>query len=107
MKTSTRQRFAGIEFGFPQADVETEIVVHESGLEQSVANKVVAFGERTRRLKGHGLEEGASTRMLIHAASLIAKGLEPYAACRMAVVLPIADDPDMVEALSLAISASF
>jgi nitric oxide reductase NorQ protein len=45
--------------------------------------------------------------MLIHAASLIAKGLDPYAACRMAVVLPIADDPDMVEALQLAISASF
>ena len=107
MKTSTRQRFAGIEFGFPQADVETEIVVHESGLGWSLAHKVVAFGERTRHLKGHGLEEGASTRMLIHAASLIAKGLEPYAACHMAVVLPIADDPDMVEALNLAISASF
>jgi nitric oxide reductase NorQ protein len=107
MKTSTRQRFAGIEFGFPQADVETEIVVHESGLGWSLAHKVVAFGERTRHLKGHGLEEGASTRMLIHAASLIAKGLEPYAACHMAVVLPIADDPDMVEALNLAVTASF
>ena len=107
MKTSTRQRFAGIEFGFPQASVETEIVVHESGLEWSLANKVVAFGESTRRLKGHGLEEGASTRMLIYAASLMAKGLEPYAACHMAVVLPITDDHDMIEALNLAISASF
>ena len=37
----------------------------------------------------------------------MAKGLEPYAACHMAVVLPITDDHDMVEALNLAISASF
>ena len=107
LKTSTRQRFAAIEFGFPAAAIETEIVAHESGLDLAAAAKVVALGERTRRLKGHGLEEGASTRMLVHAAALMARGVDPITACRMAVVLPVTDDVDMAQALEAAVTASF
>lgn len=107
LKTSTRQRFAAIEFGFPEAAIETEIVSHESGLDASAAAKVVALGERTRRLKGHGLDEGASTRMLVHAAALMVRGVDAVTACRMAVVLPVTDDPDMVQALQAAVAASF
>lgn len=107
LKTSTRQRFAAIEFGFPAAAIETEIVAHESGLPHETAAQVVALGERTRRLKGHGLDEGASTRMLVHAASLMARGIDPVTACRMAVVLPVTDDPDMAQALAAAVAASF
>ena len=107
LKTSTRQRFAAIEFAFPAAGIETEIVAHESGLAAEAAAKVVAFGERTRRLKGHGLDEGASTRMLIHAAALMARGVDAITACRMAVVLPVTDDADMAQALDAAVAASF
>ncbi len=107
LKTSTRQRFAAIEFGFPAADVEIEIVAHETGINAEVATRLVALGERTRRLKGHGLDEGASTRMLVHAGALIARGIAPVMACRMAIVHPITDDPDMVGALDAAVSASF
>ncbi|WPB57428.1 CbbQ/NirQ/NorQ/GpvN family protein [Xylophilus sp. GOD-11R] len=107
LKTSTRQRFSAIEFDFPKADLETRIVAHESGLPSSDASTVVALGERTRRLKGHGLEEGASTRMLVHAASLMARGIDAQVACRMAVVLPLTDDPDLAQALSAAVAASF
>jgi nitric oxide reductase NorQ protein len=107
LKTSTRQRFAAIEFGFPNAAIEAEIVVHEAGLDPATAAKLVALGERTRRLKGHGLEEGASTRMLVHAGALIARGLDPVTACRMAVVHPVTDDADMAQALEAAVSASF
>lgn len=107
LKTSTRQRFAAIEFAFPAAGIETEIVAHESGLAPEPAAQVVALGERTRRLKGHGLDEGASTRMLIHAAALMARGIDPITACRMAVVLPVTDDADMAQALDAAVAASF
>jgi nitric oxide reductase NorQ protein len=107
LKTSTRQRFAAIEFAFPDALTETEIVSHESGLEVDCASRVVALGERTRRLKGHGLDEGASTRMLVHAAALMARGVDAFTACRMAVVLPVTDDADMAQALEAAVAASF
>jgi nitric oxide reductase NorQ protein len=107
LKTSTRQRFAALQFGFPNAAIEAEIVVHETGLDAASAAKLVALGERTRRLKGHGLEEGASTRMLVHAGALIARGLDPITACRMAVVHPVTDDADMAQALEAAVAASF
>lgn len=107
LKTSTRQRFAAIQFGFPDAPVETEIVAHESGLDSDAAARIVALGERTRRLKGHGLDEGASTRMLVHAAALMARGIDAVTACRMAVVLPVTDDADMAQALDAAVAASF
>ena len=107
LKTSTRQRFAAIEFGFPAADVETEIVAHESGLGQADAARLVLLGERTRRLKGHGLDEGASTRMLVHAGALMARGVDAITACRMAIVHPVTDDADMAQALEAAVSASF
>ena len=107
LKTSTRQRFAAIEFAFPAAAIETEIVAHESGLDLDAAARVVALGERTRRLKGHGLDEGASTRMLVHAGALIAKGIDAALACRMAIVHPVTDDTDMAQALDAAVAASF
>lgn len=107
LKTSTRQRFAAIEFGFPAAPIETEIVAHESGLPTESAARLVALGERTRRLKGHGLDEGASTRMLVHAGALMARGVDAITACRMAIVHPVTDDADMAQALEAAVSASF
>jgi nitric oxide reductase NorQ protein len=107
LKTSTRQRFAAIEFGFPAAEVETEIVAHETGLDAAMAARLVALGERTRRLKGHGLDEGASTRMLVHAGALIARGIDAAMACRMAIVHPVTDDTDMAQALDAAVAASF
>ena len=107
LKTSTRQRFAAIEFSFPPAAFETEIVAHETGLGAEMAARLVALGERTRRLKGHGLDEGASTRMLVHAGALIAKGIDATLACRMAIVHPVTDDADMAQALDAAVAASF
>ena len=107
LKTSTRQRFAAMEFGFPAAAIEAEIVAHESGLNLEAAARLVALGERTRRLKGHGLDEGASTRMLVHAGALMARGVDSVTACRMAIVLPVTDDADMAQALEAAVEASF
>ena len=105
LKESTKQRFSAIEFDYPEARVEAEIVMHEAGIDAEDAARLVAIGARSRHLKGHGLAEGASTRMLIHAGRLLAKGIAREAACRVALILPITDDADVREALSAAVSA--
>ena len=73
--------------------------MHEGHVAHDVADKLVAIGAKMRNLKGPGLDEGASTRMLVYAATLIGKGIAPVAACSMALVQPISDDPDMLQAL--------
>ncbi|HLP80770.1 MAG TPA: CbbQ/NirQ/NorQ/GpvN family protein, partial [Nitrosomonas sp.] len=67
LKQSTKQRFGALDFNYPNHDVESEIVAHESGVSTEVAEKLVSIAERARNLKGHGLDEGISTRMLIYA----------------------------------------
>ena len=106
LKESTKQRFCAIDFHYPAAETEAEIVSREAGLGQDCAGKLVQIAERARNLKGQGLDEGASTRMLIHAGKLVAKGVPLGQACEIALVLPITDDPDMRDALSHAIAAS-
>lgn len=107
LKQSTKQRFGALDFNYPEHDVEAEIVAHESGVTLEVAKNLVHIGERARNLKGHGLDEGLSTRMLIYAGSLIAKGVAPLAACRVALVRPITDDADMRDALDSAVTTYF
>ncbi len=107
LKQSTKQRFGALDFNYPEHTIETEIVVHEGGVTAAVADKLVSIAERARNLKGHGLDEGISTRMLVYAASLIAKGVESRNACRMTLVRPITDDPDMRDALDAAVTTYF
>ena len=107
LKQSTKQRFGALDFTWPGADVEAEIVAHESGVETETAEKLVEIGARARNLKGHGLDEGISTRMLIHAGQLITRGVAPRAACSMALTRPITDDPDMRDALDAAVATWF
>ncbi len=61
----------------------------------------------TRNLKGSGLDEGASTRLLVHAAQLMVRGVAPRAACRGAVAAALTDDPEMLAALDELVNAVF
>jgi nitric oxide reductase NorQ protein len=106
LKTSTRQRFGAIELGYPPSEGEAAIVAREAEVDAELAARLVALGTRTRALKGHGLDEGASTRMLIHAARLISRGIEARAACEMALVGPLTDDADAAEALRELLAAA-
>src|SRR5690242_3225194 len=92
LKDSTRQRMVAIEFGFPPADVEKQVVARESGLGPEVAAELVRFGQAIRRLETAGLREVASTRVLIAAGRLIAEGLETRVAARAAIAGPLSDD---------------
>ncbi len=107
LKQSTKQRFGALDFNYPEHDVECKIVAHETGVSTEIADKLVSIAERARNLKGHGLDEGISTRMLIYAGSLIVNKVDAHAACRVALVRPITDDPDMRDALDAAVATFF
>jgi nitric oxide reductase NorQ protein len=106
LKPSTRQRFVTIEFDFPPASAEADIVVHETGVKRSTANALVELARRVRHLKEQGLAEGPGTRLLVAAGRLIADGIEPGEACRSALVGPLTDDPDLVAAITDLIAAT-
>ena len=107
IKPSTRQRFIAFDFDYPSAAVEAKIVAAEGGVTEEIAQKLVKLGHMTRNLKGAGLDEGASTRLLVHAAQLIATGVTPQAACTAAVARSLSDDPDMTASLQDLVNAVF
>lgn len=107
LKQSTKQRFGALDFDYPSAEIEAEIVAHEGAVDAKTAEKLVSIAQRSRNLKGHGLDEGISTRLLVYAAQLIAKGIDPIAAASMALVRPLTDDPDMRETLDAAVGTYF
>ena len=72
-----------------------------------IAEKLVSIAKTARNLKGHGLDEGVSTRMLIYAGNLIAKNVGAKKACSVALVSPITDDLDMRDALEAAVTTFF
>lgn len=103
LKQSTKQRFGGMDFDYPEADLEVQIVAKESGVDKDTAEKLVQIAHRARNLKGHGLDEGISTRLLVYAGQLIASGVETEAACSMTMITPLTDDPDMRDTLNAAV----
>ncbi len=107
LKQSTKQRFTGFDFDYPVAELEAEIISHETGVDAEMARRLVQVAQAGRNLKGHGLDEGISTRLVVYAATLIRQGIAPQVACRMAMVRPITDDPDIRATLDHAIDAVF
>ena len=107
LKQSTKQRFTAFDFDYPGTALETTILARETGLDEAMAGKLVKIGQTARNLKGHGLDEGISTRLLVYAATLIKDGVNPVEACQMALVRPITDDADIRATLDHAIDATF
>lgn len=100
LKQSTRQRFVALEFSYPPAALEVDILIHEGGVDEQTARDLVMIGEKVRNLKGHGLEEGVSTRLLVYAAQLISRGIQPQVACDVAITSPITDDAELQRSIS-------
>ena len=92
LKHSTRQRFMALEFNAPPAELEAQIVEHESGASPDISRALAKLGEKTRNLKDHGLQEGVGTRLLIYAGKLINNGIAPRRACQVAVSWALTDD---------------
>jgi len=106
LKPSTRQRFVAIDFGFPPPLVEQEVVAREGHVDRGMAAMLVTLASRIRRLHDSGLPESPSTRVLIAAARLIARGIEPRTACEAALAGPLTDDPDVRAAIGDLLAAT-
>jgi nitric oxide reductase NorQ protein len=107
LKASTRQRFGAIEFHYPDEAAEVDIVMHEGEVDCDTAVKLVRIAAQSRKLRGRGLPEGISTRMLVHACALIRAGIEVHAACALAMTCPITDDEEVRTALDGFVRAQF
>ncbi len=107
LKHSTRQRFMSIEFDYPPRDIEAEIVARESGCSAEIADSLAKLGEKIRNLKEHGLQEGASTRLLIYAGKLISEGISIRRACQVAIVWTLTDEKELQRSIEEVVSSIF
>jgi nitric oxide reductase NorQ protein len=99
LKQSTRQRFMALAFTYPEPEKEAQIVAHEGQVAMETARKLVSLAQKIRNIREQGLTEGASTRLLIHAARLMHRRIPAETACRIAVCLPLTDDDRLQETL--------
>ena len=106
LKPSTRQRFVALDFDFPDAGREAAIVAREAGVEPALARSLVELARRLRGLQDRGLAELPSTRLLIAAARLVARGTPLPQACRVAIVAPLSDEPTLLGAMHDLVDAS-
>jgi nitric oxide reductase NorQ protein len=107
LKPSTRQRFVSLEFDYPPHDHETCIIAHESGVDPDIAADLATLGAKVRHLRHHSFEEGVSTRLLVYAGQLIARGIEARRACDVAICRAITDDADVQRAVAELVATIF
>jgi nitric oxide reductase NorQ protein len=107
LKHSTRQRFISVEFDYPPADIEAEIVARESGCNMEQATSLAKLGEKVRNLRDHGLQEGASTRLLIYAGRLMTEGIAARRACQVAIVWTLTDELELQRSVEEVVSSIF
>ena len=107
LKPSTRQRFVALEFDYPLQELEAKIIAHESGVELDIAVDLATLGAKVRHLRQHGFEEGVSTRLLVYAGQLMARGIDARRACDVAICRAITDDADVQRAVAELVSTLF
>ncbi len=106
LKPSTRQRFVALSFGYPSEDQEARIITQEAGAEPATARRIVGVARKIRNLTELSLAESVSTRLLVSAGKLVARGVPPRLACRTAIAEPLSDDTDTLDALRQVIEVS-
>jgi nitric oxide reductase NorQ protein len=107
MKPSTKQRFISLEFTYPKEEIEKEIVIKESGVDEETASKLVAIATSIRNLDEAELEEAVSTRLLIYAAKLIVQGFDPYEASLHSIIYSLSDETELIEVLQKLVKLHF
>ncbi|MFT7824710.1 MAG: CbbQ/NirQ/NorQ/GpvN family protein [Sulfurimonas sp.] len=107
MKPSTKQRFISMTFNYPEAAIEKEIIMQESRVDADTAEKLVNIAREIRQLSDTDIQEAVSTRLLIYAAKLIAKGFNPYEACMHSIVESLSDEEGVLEVLEKLIALHF
>ena len=65
------------------------------------------LGEKIRNLQEHGLQESASTRLLIYAGRLMTEGIAARRACQVAIVWTLTDEHELQRSLEEVVSSIF
>ncbi|MBN1676261.1 MAG: AAA family ATPase [Kiritimatiellae bacterium] len=100
LKQSTKQRFASLIFRHPTVEVETRIISTETSLSDEESRRLAEMGSKIRELKGFGLEEGVSSRLLVYVGRLMKQGLSPMEACRCAICQTLTDEVEVMESIA-------
>jgi len=107
LKPSTRQRFVSLEFSYPTQEQEQAILCKETKINPEIALILVKLAQKIRNLVNQGLEEGVSTRLLVHTARLITGGIAPKQACHVSLCLSLTDDSYMQQTITALIEDYF
>jgi len=99
LKQSTKQRFASINFTHPVEKIETRIIQTASEMNEQDSQKLAEMGAKIRQLKGFGLDEGVSSRLLVYVGRLVQGGLSPIQATRHAISQTLTDEPEVLESI--------
>ena len=99
LKPSTRQRFIAMSFDYADEKIEKLIITKETEISDSDAKKLVQIATKIRNLTELGLTETVSTRLLVDAGKLIKSGLPKRLSVHVAIVEPLTDDLEVIDAL--------
>ena len=99
MKPSTKQRFISLEFNYPKEEIEQEIIIKETGIDNEIAIKLVSIATQIRNLDDTDIQEAVSTRLLVYSAKLMVQGFDPFEACIHTIVQSLSDEEDVLEVL--------
>ncbi len=99
LKHSTKQRFCSLIFDQPSTDTEVKIITSETGLAEDDARKLAEMGKQIRSLKGFGLDEGVSCRLLVYVARLMKSGLDAPTAITVAISQTLSDETEIIHSV--------
>ncbi len=99
LKPSTRQRFVTISLNYLPEAKEAQIICELTKVDPGVAKKIVQAANKIRISENLHLSEIVSTRLLVYAADLIARGMDQRMACRYSIAETLTDDKETQEAL--------
>jgi nitric oxide reductase NorQ protein len=99
LKESTKQRFASLIFAHPPVEIEARIIETESELPAADSRTLAEMGAKIRELKGFGLDEGVSSRLLVYVGRLMKQGLSPVEACTAAIGNTLTDEAEVSSAI--------
>jgi nitric oxide reductase NorQ protein len=107
LKHSTKQRFASLTFTHPSVEVEATILRTETELDEDACRNLAEMGAKTRELKGFGLDEVVSTRLLVYVGRLMKGGLHPVKACQAAISRTLTEEAEVVESIDKIVQLYF
>jgi MoxR-like ATPase len=99
LKPSFRQRFVTVAMSYLPPDAEAMVLVRETGIELSIAQRLVKCATSIRKADDSFHLEPPSTRALVAAAKLISAGTGELKAAEVAILAPLSTDGAITDAL--------